>query len=129
MSEENKDLGDKAEEAAKAPQKTPGKLKSEVKKTTAEFKEGLKSISGENKRILAGMLALLFGGFGIHKFVLGYNKEGAIMLTITLVLGVLTCGIGASIAWLIGLIEGIIYLTQSEEAFYKTYQEGKKPWF
>ena len=30
---------------------------------------------------------------------------------------------------LVGLIEGIIYLTKSDEEFYNTYQVGKKPWF
>jgi hypothetical protein len=29
----------------------------------------------------------------------------------------------------LGLIEGIIYLTKSDEEFYNTYQVGKKPWF
>ena len=30
---------------------------------------------------------------------------------------------------IIGIIEGIIYLTKSDEEFYNTYQVGKKPWF
>ncbi|NNC62181.1 MAG: hypothetical protein HKO11_07575, partial [Eudoraea sp.] len=40
--------------------------------------------------------------------------------------------VGAFFFWipgLIGLIEGIIYLTKSDEEFYNTYQVGKKPWF
>lgn len=74
----------------------------------------------ENKKVLAGVLAILLGGFGVHKFVLGYTKEGIIQL----ILG-LACGVGA----LIGLIEGIIYLTKSDEDFYNTYQVGKKGWF
>jgi len=41
----------------------------------------------------------------------------------------LTCGIGAAITGLIGLIEGIIYLTKTDEEFYQTYQAGKKTWF
>ncbi|GGP01063.1 hypothetical protein GCM10010992_00410 [Cloacibacterium rupense] len=74
----------------------------------------------ENKKVLAGVLAILLGGFGVHKFILGYTKEGIIQL----ILG-LACGVGA----LIGLIEGIIYLTKSDEDFYNTYQVGKKGWF
>ncbi|MFT6931195.1 MAG: hypothetical protein ACJAQ7_002696, partial [Sediminicola sp.] len=31
--------------------------------------------------------------------------------------------------WAVGLIEGIIYLTKSDEDFYNTYQVGRKPWF
>ena len=120
--EEKKDFGDKAEEAAKD-------FKEEAKKTAEEFKEGLKDAGGDNKKILAGILAILLGGFGVHKFILGYNKEGIILLAVTIILGAITCGIGASAAWIIGLIEGIIYLTKSDEEFYNTYQVGNKPWF
>ncbi|WP_281231439.1 TM2 domain-containing protein [Flavobacterium gelatinilyticum] len=74
----------------------------------------------ENKKVTAGILAILLGGFGVHKFYLGYSKEGIIQL----ILGLL-CGVGAVIA----LIEGIIYLTKSDEDFYQTYQVGQKGWF
>ena len=79
----------------------------------------------ENKRVLAGVLGILLGTLGIHKFVLGYQNEGLIMLLIS----VLTCGIGAGVIGLIGLIEGIIYLTKSDEEFYHIYQENKRGWF
>ena len=58
---------------------------------------------------------------GIHKFVMGYTKEGILQIVITVV----TCGLGG----IIGLIEGIIYLTKSDEEFVATYIEGKKGWF
>ena len=73
----------------------------------------------ENKKIIAGVLAIVLGGLGIHKFILGYTQEGIIQLLIGL------CGIGS----VIGIIEGIIYLTKSDEEFYQTYQVGKKGWF
>ena len=57
-------------------------------------------------------LAIVLGGLGIHKFVLGYTKEGIMMLIGTFVLGVLTCGIAIWVVSVIGLIEGIIYLTK-----------------
>ena len=79
----------------------------------------------ENKRVLAGILAILLGPLGIHKFVLGYQNEGLIMLLTS----ILTCGILAGPMALIGLIEGIIYLTKSDEEFFYIYQENKKPWF
>ena len=103
----------------------------EAKKSAREFgNEAQKTISsGDNKKIIAGVLAIVLGALGVHKFILGYNKEGIIMLVITLVLGVLTCGIAASALGIVGLIEGIIYLTKSDEEFYRTYQIGKKPWF
>ena len=55
------------------------------------------------------------------KFILGYTKEGIIQIVITLV----SCGF----AGIIPFIEGIIYLTKSDEEFYNTYQVGRKGWF
>ncbi len=74
----------------------------------------------ESKRVLAGVLAIVLGIFGVHKFVLGYTVPGIIML----VLGLCT-GLSA----IVGIIEGIIYLTKSDEEFVETYQIGKKEWF
>lgn len=98
-------------------------LEQQAKNTTNEFKEGWNQATNtqENKKMLAGILAIVLGGFGVHKFILGYTQEGIIQIVITFV----TCGIGS----IIGLIEGIIYLTKSDEEFYQTYQVGKKGWF
>ena len=98
-------------------------LENEVKDSANEFKEGWNQATagGENKKMIAGILGILLGGFGIHKFVLGYTKEGIIQIVITFI----TCGAGS----IVGLIEGIIYLTKSDEEFYNTYQVGRKPWF
>ncbi len=112
--------------------KNSDNLGEEARKTADEFKESWnKSINEnkENKKLIAGILAILLGGFGIHKFILGYNKEGIILLVVTVVLGIITCGVAASAAWIVGLIEGIIYLTKSDEEFFETYQANKKPWF
>ena len=133
MSEENKDLGDKAKEAAEDAKEAASEFADEAKKTANEFSEGLKSAGGENKKILAGVLAIILGSLGVHKFILGYNKEGFILLGISVVSYLLICFIiGAFLIYipmLIGLIEGIIYLTKSDEEFYNTYQVGKKPSF
>ncbi len=77
-------------------------------------------IPGAEKKVMAGVLGILLGGFGVHKFVLGYTKEGIIQL----ILG-LCCGVGA----VIGIIEGIIYLTKSDQEFVDTYVNKKKGWF
>lgn len=37
---------------------------------------------GAEKKVLAGVLGILLGGLGIHKFVLGYTKEGIIQIVI-----------------------------------------------
>ncbi len=120
-----KAVGKASEIAGEAKEKAT-EFAEEAKETASEFADGAKETfnnvtSNENKKVLAGVLGILFGGLGVHKFILGYNKEGVILLIATLV----TCG-AASI---VGLIEGIIYLTKSDEEFYNTYQVGKKPWF
>lgn len=76
----------------------------------------------DSKRVVAGILAILLGPFGVHKFILGYTTQGIIILA----LSVLTCGTVTSI---IGLIEGIIYLTKSDEEFVYMYQTNRKEWF
>lgn len=131
--EKASELKDEAKEFAGEAKEKAGDFAEEAKETAKEFadnaKEAFDKASGENKKILAGVLAILLGSLGIHKFILGYNKEGIIMLAVTLVVGAFTCGIGASLMAIVGLIEGIIYLTKSDEEFYNTYQVGQKPWF
>ncbi len=94
----------------------------EVKDTVNEMKESWNDVTnnGENKKLIAGLLGIFIGYLGIHKFILGYTKEGIIQILLNLF-----CGLGG----LIGLIEGIIYLTKSDEEFYNTYQVGRRPWF
>ena len=77
--------------------------------------------AGADKKIAAGICGILLGALGIHKFILGYTKEGIIQL----IIGVLTCGLSG----IIGLIEGILYLTKTDEDFVKTYIQAKKGWF
>ena len=98
-------------------------LGNEAKQAANDFKEGWNEATqnGENKKMIAGILGIVIGSLGIHKFILGYTQEGIIQIVIT----VITCGLGG----IIGLIEGIIYLTKSDEEFYQTYQVGKKGWF
>ncbi len=80
--------------------------------------------SGKSK-VAAGVLALLLGTIGIHKFYLGYTSQGLIMLLVSL----LTLGIGAAIMAVIALIEGILYLTKSDAEFDAVYVQGRKGWF
>ena len=91
--------------------------------------------AGADKRIAAGICGILLGSFGVHKFILGYQQEGIIMLSVTLVawvIALVTCGLGTPLIMIpsvIGLVEGIMYLTKSDEEFVQTYIIGKKPWF
>ena len=91
--------------------------------------------AGAEKKIAAGICGIVLGGLGIHKFVMGYTQEGVILLSVYLVsiiLAVVTCGIATPLVLLpsvIGIIEGIIYLTKSDEEFVQTYIVNKRPWF
>ncbi len=78
-------------------------------------------IPGADKKLVAGLLGILLGWTGAHKFILGYKKEGIIQLVVSLV----TCGFFG----IVGIIEGIIYLTKSDADFVATYVTGRKGWF
>lgn len=78
-----------------------------------------------SKKLAAGICGILLGSLGVHKFILGYTNAGLIMLLAT----ILTCGIAGVVFGVIGLVEGIIYLTKSDDDFYRTYIAQKKPWF
>lgn len=80
------------------------------------------------KRIVAALLALFVGGLGIHKFYLGMNKPGIIMLCIWL-FGWILLGIPTAIISLIGFVEFIIYITKSDDEFEQTYVLNKREWF
>ncbi len=90
---------------------------------------------GSEKKLLAGICGIVLGGFGVHKFILGYTQEGLILLGIWLasvVITVITCGLLfflPMIPSVIGIVEGIMYLTKSDEEFARTYLVNKKPWF
>lgn len=71
-----------------------------------------------SKKTVAAILALFLGGYGIHKFYLGKTTAG--------IINILACCGGFGI---IPLIEFIIYLTKTEEDFYKDYIVGDKEWF
>ena len=87
----------------------------------------------DNKRVLAGILAILFGSLGIHKFVLGYNNEGITLLVATAIGYITLCffigGLIVVLTGIIGLVEGVIYLTKTDAEFYEMYQKNKKSWF
>ena len=89
---------------------------------------------GGKSKVVVGVLAILFGVLGVHKFYLGYSGQGALVLVL-FILGIplmFLFGIGI-IVWLvlgiIGLVEGIIYLTKPDVEFEETYVKGRKPWF
>ncbi|MCP9823177.1 TM2 domain-containing protein [Cyanobium sp. L1E-Cus] len=78
-----------------------------------------------NKKLAAGLTGIFLGAFGVHKFILGYTKPAVIMLVVSL----LTCGVGYFVFQVIGIIEGVIYLTKSNAEFEAEYLDGQKDWF
>lgn len=79
----------------------------------------------DSKRVAAGLCGIFLGALGIHKFILGLNGAGTVMLLIS----ILTCGFGAWIPGIIGFIEGIIYLSKSDPEFYQAYVVERRGWF
>jgi len=71
---------------------------------------GATAPNGKSK-IAAALFALLIGGLGIHKFYLGRSGQGIIYI--------IFCW--TFIPSFIGFIEGILYLTMSDEAFARKY--------
>jgi TM2 domain-containing membrane protein YozV len=82
-----------------------------------------------NKKLAAGLTGIFLGAFGVHKFILGYTKPAVIMLVVSLAGGVVTCGLASFVMGVIGLVEGIIYLTKTETQFQAQYLDGQKDWF
>ncbi|TBW20877.1 TM2 domain-containing protein [Arcanobacterium bovis] len=56
-------------------------------------------------RLVAGLLGIFLGGFGVHRFYLGYSKIGILQIVVT----ILTLGVGS--LW--GFIEGIIIIANA----------------
>ena len=82
----------------------------EVEATRVESTNTNTTTSANAKsKIAAGLLGIFLGGFGVHNFYLGYTGKAIAQLLITL----LTCGFGAFISEIWGLIEGIMILTGS----------------
>ena len=76
------------------------------------------------KKMAAAICAIMFGAYGVHKFILGDSKQGITRLLISLC----TC-VGGIPMMIIGIIEGIKYLQMSDEDFYQFYKVEKKAWF
>lgn len=69
-------------------------------------------------KIVAGLLGIFLGCFGVHNFYLGYTKRAVAQLLLT----VLSCGVLSVASEIWGLIEGILYLVGHEK--YKTDANG-----
>lgn len=82
-------------------------------------------VPGADKKLPAAICGILLGALGVHKFILGYTQAGIIMAAVS----VLTCGFAAPIMGIVGLVEGILYLTKTDQQFVDEYVVNQKPWF
>jgi len=88
-------------------------------KCGVRVKKSFQAPLGSKSKVTAGVLAIILGGVGAHKFYLGHTGLGILFL----------CFFWTAIPALIGLIEGILYLTKSDEEFYEEYVVQKKQFF
>lgn len=75
------------------------------------------------KKTTAAVLALCFGPLGIHKFVLGLTTGGLTMLLLFCLL------VPIPVLAVISFVEAILYLTKTNEQFFRDYAVDKKQWF
>lgn len=60
----------------------------------------------DKSKVVAGLLQIFLGGFGVGRFYTGHTQKAVLMLVVTVV----TCGIGS--IW--GLIDGILILVNGD---------------
>lgn len=129
MNEENKEP-----EAELTPEATPPAAEPEAPEEAAPEEATPEEAApagpvDASKKLPAGICGILLGALGVHKFILGYTMEGVIMLLVSILGGIFTCGVASSVVAIVGLVEGILYLVKSDEEFYVTYVANKKGWF
>lgn len=69
------------------------------------------NLKSERNKVVAGLLGIFLGGLGIHKFYLGKTGAGIVYLVF----------FWTFIPAIVGFIEGIMYLTSSDEKFNLKY--------
>lgn len=83
-----------------------------IQTTMPPQQQPVPGVGAPKSKLVAGLLGILLGAFGVHRFYLGYNTIAIIQLILGL-LGILTCGITTIASGIWGLIDGIMILTGS----------------
>ena len=73
-----------------------------------------KSAADNSEQVAAGILAILVGGLGVHKFYQGNTRNGVLYL----------CFFWTAIPAVLGLIEGILMLMADVETYEREYADG-----
>ena len=68
------------------------------------------SPANQKSKMAAGLLGIFLGGLGIHNFYLGKTNRALVQLLVSLIGGILTCGIASIAMEIWGLVEGIMIL-------------------
>lgn len=71
--------------------------------------------SGDSDQVVAGILALLLGGIGAHKFYQGNTRNGVLYL----------CFFWTAIPAILAFIEGILILIADEDEYEREYADGR----
>lgn len=98
-----------------------------------EREEKKKEIDTEvhNKKVLVGIMAILFGGLGVHYFMLGKTGAGFTVIGLSLIVCLVQLPIttflfiNVPIIWLLTAIQGILILCMSDEDFKRRYMDSK----
>ena len=69
----------------------------------------------QKSRVVAGVLGILLGALGIHRFYLGFTTIGIIQILMSTVLAVFTFGLSAIAVSIWGLVEGIMILVGARQ--------------
>ena len=73
-------------------------------------------ISGKKYRVVAAILAFVFGTFAVHKFYLNQTGKAVVRLVF----------FWSGVPTILGLVEGLLYLTDDTETFAQRIGSKKK---
>lgn len=75
------------------------------------------SFVGDKSKVTAGILAILIGACGVHRFYLGHSKAGGLYILL---------GICTGLSGVLGLIDGVMYLMATDEEFQTKFVQNDK---
>ena len=75
------------------------------------------TVADGKSRVVAGLLAICLGGFGAHRFYLGHTTAGLVYCAGTVLVG---------LSYIVGWVDGIMYLVATDEEFASKYANNDK---
>jgi len=117
------ECGEEFEVPSQAGAYDPSTVSSPINSIDGNFSHAAQAVAVA--RVACGFLALLGSISGLHKFAMGRHFEGVIFILASL----LSCFILSPIMLTIGIVEGIMYILQTDQEFYDRYIAGDRRWF